>query len=123
MNKNQVKSKEELASLTSQEWRALGHEKANEILEPMEPVERLEVLKNAPPTMLPYEYWIAKSKRDLIHYYMNAKSTCSCLGHWKGQQNDFLCEKYRKEMERFNVPIPSDEIAYALGIFNGKGSY
>ena len=114
---------EELKAMNSKEWGSLGHVIANEILSPMKPIDRLEVLENAPDRMLPYEHWIRKSKSQIIQFYMNARVTCSCGGHWKGDQNARLVGEYSKTMETHDIPIPSSDICYVMGIFNGDGSY
>lgn len=107
---------------TTKEWATMGYEKANEILAPMPLIERLEALQNAPSSMLPYEYWIRKSKAELMQWYMNAKTTCSCGGHGKGQRNEDAVKYYSELMGKYSVPTPPNEICYILGIFNGEGS-
>lgn len=112
----------EKTKLTRKEWADMGYEKANEILKPMPLLERLEVLQNTPSSMVPYEHWIRVSKAELMQWYMNALTTCSCGGHGKGQRNEQAVIEYKKLMEQYKVPVPSNEIAYVLGIFNGEGS-
>jgi hypothetical protein len=108
---------------TNQDWAKMGYEKANEILAPMPLLERLEALQNAPSSMTPYEYWIRRSKAQLMQWYMNAWRTCACGGHHKGRMNDQAVEEYLVLMKKYNVPIPPNEICSILGIFNGEGSY
>lgn len=122
LNVNEMTHKE-LKAMTSKEWRSLGYVVANEILSPMKPIQRLEVLKNAPSRMTPYEQWIKRSKSQIIQFYMNARVTCSCGGHWKGEQNARLVGEYSKTMKTHNIPMPSSDICYVMGIFNGEGSY
>jgi|TARA_R110002074_G_scaffold140865_4_gene287144 hypothetical protein len=114
---------EEMKAMNSKEWRSLGHVIANEILSPMKPIERLEVLKNAPSSMLPYEHWIRKSKSQIMQFYMNAQSTRSCGGHHKGAMNDRAVVNYERVMEAHEIPIPERKICSIMGIFNGEGSY
>lgn len=109
--------------ITTQEWCHMGYKKANEILEPMPLLKRLEVLQNAPPSMTPYEYWIRASKAELMQWYMNALTTRSCLGHSKAQGNEDAVNEYWELMKKYKIPVPSNEVAYILGVFNGAGSY
>ena len=108
--------------ITRKEWSEMGYEKANELLEPMPLFQRLEVLQNVPPSMTPFEYWIRKSKADLMQCYMNAKTTCSCGGHGKAERNERAVVRYLELMEKYSVPVPSNEVSYVLGIFNGEGA-
>lgn len=117
-----METTKEKAKFTTKEWSDMGYKKANEILEPMSLIERLEVLKNTPSSMTPFEYWIRKSKAELMQWYMNALTTCSCGGHGKGERNEQAVEKYEKLMKQYKIPVPSDEVSYILGVFNGEGS-
>ena len=112
----------EKTSITTKEWATMGYEKANEILSSMPCIERLEALQNAPSSMLPYEYWIRKSKAELMQYYMNAVTTQSCLGHSKAQRNEDAANSYLELMSKHNVPTPANDICYILGEFNGEGA-
>jgi hypothetical protein len=107
---------------TTKEWCDMGHEKANEILSPMPVIERLEALQNAPTSMVPYKYWIQKSKAELMQWYMNAYTTCSCIGRSKAERNEDAVKYYSELMEKYGVPKPASEICYILGVFNGEGS-
>ena len=111
------------SKLTISQWANIGYKKANEILAPMDLFERLEILKNTPSSMLPYEHWIRQSKKELMQRYMNAFVTMSCMGHWKGERNVQLCNTYLKKMKEHNVPVPKNKVIYILGVFNGEGSY
>ena len=108
--------------ISQKEWATMGYEKANEILSPMPLIERLEALRTAPSSMLPYEYWIKKSKSELMQWYMNALTTRSCLGHGKRRANDDAVEEYLELMKKYEVPVPPNNIAYILGEYNGEGS-
>lgn len=108
--------------ITTKEWASMGHEKANEILGSMPLVERLEALGNTPISMCPYEYWIQKSKAELMQWYMNAVATQSCLGHSKAQRNEDAASYYLELMTKYSVPVPSNDVCYILGIFNGERS-
>lgn len=107
---------------TTKEWSDMGYEKANALLEPINPLVRLEILQNAPSSMTPYEEWIRRSKAEIIQWYMNALKTCSCGGHGKGERNEQAVKEYKVLMEKYSIPVPSSEISYILGIFNGEGS-
>jgi hypothetical protein len=109
-------------NLTLQEWREMDSTKASIILQAMPLIERLEVLKNTPNHTNPFEFLFKKAKRELMEWYMNARATCSCLGHSKGARNESLVRKYGELMKNYNIPIPSDEVCYVLGIFNGDGA-
>lgn len=125
LNLNKMKKAEEIKHKlpqTEEEWRGLGHVKANEILKPMPLIERLEVLQNAPSSMTPYEHWIRVSKAELMQWYMNAKTTCSCGGHSKGMANENAVQDYLELMKKYNVPTPSSDICHILGVYNGDGS-
>jgi hypothetical protein len=110
------------SNLTLQEWREMDSKKASEILLAMSLLERLEVLKNTPNYTSPFEFIFKKAKRELMEWYMNARATCSCLGHAKGARNESLVRKYGELMKKHGIPIPSDEVCFVLGIFNGNGA-
>ena len=107
---------------TTKEWSEIGYVKANEILSSTPLIERLELLQNTPSSMTPYEHWIRKSKAELMQWYMNALTTCSCGGHGKGQRNEMAVKEYLDLMNKYGVPKPSREIVNILRIFNGEGS-
>jgi hypothetical protein len=109
-------------SYTFNEWRDMDSKKATEILQAMSLLERLEVLENVPRSNNPFEWHISESKRELMQYYMNAFATCSCLGHSKGARNESLVKWYGELMQKYDIPIPPNEICWVLGNFNGKGS-
>lgn len=117
-----MKNENNQPKYTREEWRDMGYEKANAILKPMPLLERLEALQNAPESMTPYEHWIRKSKAELMQWYMNALTTCSCGGHKKGERNEQAVKQYSELMQKYNVPTPPREICYILGEFNGEGS-
>lgn len=109
--------------LTKEEWYKLGYEKANEILGPMPLLKRLEILQNTPQSVLPYDYWLRKSKAELMQWYMNALTThYSCGGHWKAARNEERAEEYKELMKKYKVPVPPNEISFVLGEFNGDGT-
>ena len=108
--------------ITTQQWAAMSHEQANEILAPLPLVERIDALTKTPSSMVPYEYWIRKSKAELMQCYMNAITTQSCLGHSKAERNEQAANHYLQLMIEYNIPIPPKEICYILGEFNGYGS-
>ena len=53
----------------------------------------------------------------------NAKSTCACGGHWKGDQNHRLVKVYSNALSNRKVEIPTDDKLFEDGVFNGDGSY
>jgi len=107
---------------TYKEWSEMGYVKANEILSHMPLLEKLEALKNAPPTMVPYENQIRKAKAELMQWYMNASVTSSCGGHGKGRANDEAQAEYLELMAKYDVPVPDNKVTYILGVYNGEGS-
>ena len=54
---------------------------------------------------------------ELKTWYLNAKATCSCGGHRKGQRNDELVALYTQELKDRGEELPEGE-----GQFNGPGS-
>jgi len=71
---------------------------------------------------------------ELIQMYANADSTCSCGGHWKGEQNARLRKSYANELETRDIIVPKDltdklnksfvsNVELPHGVFNGPGSY
>ena len=105
-----------------EQWRTMDSQKAKEILQAMPLLDRLEVLQNTPRSNNPFEWEFKKSKKEIMQWYMNAKSTCSCGGHGKGARNEALVKWYGELMEKYGIPIPPNEICWVLGDFNGKGS-
>lgn len=74
------------------------------------------------------------SSNDLLQFYSNADSTCSCGGHFKGMRNEQLREEYALELRKRGINVPKDlnekldksfksNIEIPVGIFNGKGSF
>lgn len=70
----------------------------------------------------------------LLQMYANADVTCSCLGHWKGSQNERLVKKYAIELESRGIKVPKtfnerfdktfvSSVEIPKGKFNGNGSY
>ena len=113
-----------MTNYTTKDWKEMGYKKANEILEPMPLLERLKVLQDAPSSMTPYSHWIRKSKAELMQWYMNAMTTySSCGGTLKWRMNDILVEEYAELMKKYSIPIPSNEVCYILGVFNGNGTF
>jgi len=113
---------ENKVSYTFNEWREMDSTKAAEILQAMPLFERLEALQNAPHYQSPFEWHFKKCKRELMEWYMNARATCSCLGHAKGARNEALVKKYGEVMNKYYIPIPPDNICFVLGVFNGNGA-
>lgn len=108
---------------TMNEWQQLSCEQANQILQPLDAIERLKELTTAPDGT-PYDEWKRKSKAELMQWYMNAYITCKCAaGHNKAHMNEVKQDSYFDAMQQYNVPIPSHEIICVLGKFNGEGSY
>ena len=71
---------------------------------------------------------------ELLQMYANAWVTCGCDGHWKGHQNEILCERYALELRSRGIIVPKNllerldgdidwNVEIPEGIFNGKGSY
>ena len=113
----------DLFKITKKEWSKMHYTIANDLLKPLDPEKRLEVLQNAPKNMLPYEGWIKKSKQDILQRYMNARVTAAqCLGHTKANMNAGRITYYHNYILEYNIPMPSDKVIYLLGDFNGKGS-
>lgn len=70
----------------------------------------------------------------LIQWYVNARTTASCGGHFKGQMNDERYRDYALELRARGVNVPKSiferfdkhfEVNVELpeGIFNGPGSF
>lgn len=110
-------------TISRTEWASMGYEKANQILSSIPLIERLEVLQDVPSTHVPFEHWIRVSKAELMQWYMNALVTSSCIGHSKSERNMESANQYLELMNKYNVPVPSNDVCYILGVFNGDGSY
>lgn len=74
------------------------------------------------------------STEELLQWYANADSTCSCGGHWKGEQNELRRLNYALELRNRGFIVPKDlteildkefisNVDIPKGIFNGEGSY
>jgi len=60
----------------------------------------------------------------LVTWLANAMKTgAGALGHSKAERNHFAAGKYRKELQRRKVAIPTDEELYKEGVFNGQGTW
>lgn len=71
---------------------------------------------------------------ELLQMYANANATCSCGGHWKGDQNARLRKAYAIELETRGIAVPKgiydivnknfkSNVEIPVGVFNGIGSY
>ena len=50
---------------------------------------------------------LTKEQIDLLQKWANADATCSCLGHYKGQRNEWLRNKYATELrEIHDIYVP-----------------
>ena len=108
---------------TLKEWSEMGFEKANQILEPLNPVQRLEALEDTPQSHCPFEEWIRHTKAEIMQLYMNAKKTYwGANGHGKAERNLAASKYYIDIMNKYKIPIPPDNIATIMGSFNGKGA-
>lgn len=62
----------------------------------------------------------------IIQKLANAKCTCSCGGHYKGNRNDQLVIDYKNQLlSNYSIATNflSDQELYSIGSFNGIGSY
>ena len=90
----------------------------------MKLLEKLEALENAPKMRCPIGHHHKLSCAELMQWYMNAQETFySCNGNNKANQNQRLANYYKELMVKYKIPIPSNDICFVLGQFNGKGSY
>lgn len=63
-------------------------------------------------------------EEELIVKLANAQKTyAGCGGHGKAEMNRQQVEKYKKELVAIGAKIPTNEELYAIGVFNGEGSY
>ena len=109
---------------TEKEWRSLTDEQIHEIFQPMELKERLNVLKSAPKMYRLIGYYDKLTRAQLMQRYMNATTTYyECLGHKKADSNRWIADSYKSLMEEHGIPVPSIDICFVLGSFNGEGSY
>ena len=67
------------------------------------------------------------SENDLIEYYQNSCATEICadaqMDRRKAERNEFLKNKYIKEMKRRDYLIQNEDAAIDAGKYNGLGSY
>ena len=72
--------------------------------------------------------------QKLLQMYANAKKTCSCGGHYKGERNDWLTDMYAMELRSRDVFVPRNlteefdksfttNVDIPVGIYGGEGSY
>ena len=109
---------------TEKEWRELNYSQINELFQSMKLVEKLEILENAPKWFSSIGHHHKLSCAELMQCYMNAQQTFySCNGNNKANQNQRLANYYKELMVKYKIPIPSIDICFVLGEFNGKGSY
>jgi len=66
-----------------------------------------------------YEEMLQLSDADLQQFRANADATCSCLGHYKGEQNENLERLYTEVLSDRGIQV-DDTIK---GAFNGEGSF
>jgi hypothetical protein len=105
------------------EWRNLKDSQIDEILEPMGLVEKLMALRETDRSSRHLGYLYGKYRAELMQMYMNAITTYyGAGGHKKAESNKWLSEGYKEAMIELKMPIPSIEICFVLGQFNGKGS-
>lgn len=109
---------------THQEWRSLTDEQIHEIFTPMKLGDRLNVLNTAPKEYRLIGYYDKLTRSQVMQRYMNAIITYyQCLGHKKADSNKWVAETYKTLMETHQIPVPSNDICFVLGVFNGEGSY
>jgi hypothetical protein len=111
-------------STTEVKWRDLSDVEIDEFLASFNLIEKLKVLQDNSPNMWRYsEYLYKKYQSELMTSYMNARVTYSnSLGNKKSERNKYISEYYKNAMIDLKIPIPSDEICWILGVFNGVGS-
>jgi hypothetical protein len=67
------------------------------------------------------------SENDLIEYYQNSCATEACsigfMDRDKATRNEFLKDKYIKEMKRRKYSYQNEFLASDDGEYNGAGSY
>lgn len=59
----------------------------------------------------------------LLITMVNSWKTATCIGHYKGEQNDFRVEACKEEMERRGLPVPDNKFCSAYGDYNGLGAF
>jgi hypothetical protein len=114
----------QIFSTTKVNWRDLSDSQIDEFLASFNLIEKIKVLQDNSPTMWRYsDYLYKKYKAELMTAYMNARVTYSqSIGNNKSDRNRSVCENYKNSMVELKIPIPSDEICWILGVFNGVGS-
>jgi len=65
-----------------------------------------------------YEKLAFATEPQLQEWLANARATCSCIGHWKGERNRYAVEEYTAELRLRGVPVDKS----IEGTFNGEGS-
>ncbi len=80
---------------------------------------------------------LTESQKELLQKWANANATCSCGGHYKGEQNELLRLQYAMELREMGIMVYASLTEYFYwkegkfevnvdlpqGIFNGVGSY
>jgi hypothetical protein len=106
------------------EWRNLKDSQIDEILEPMGLVEKLMALRETDRHYRYLGHLDKKYRAELMQMYMNTITThYGAGGHKKAEVNKWLAEGCKEAMIELKMPIPSNEICFVLGQFNGKGSF
>ena len=59
----------------------------------------------------------------LLITMVNSWKTATCMGHYKGEQNDFRVNACKEEMERRGLPVPDTQFCKAYGDYNGLGAF
>lgn len=116
-------TKEKKSIPAFKEWRNLTDSQIDEILEPMGLVEKLMCLRETDRGFRHLGYLDGKYRAELMQHYMNAIQTYyTAGGRKKAESNKWLSEGYKEAMVELKMPIPSIEICFVLGQFNGKGT-
>ena len=64
------------------------------------------------------------STETLCEWLANCTLTAAqCLGHGKANANEQKAAMISDELQRRNIQVPDKKELYAVGIFNGKGSW
>ncbi len=80
---------------------------------------------------------LTEQQKELLQKWANANVTVGCAGHYKGEQNKVLRERYALELRNQSIIVPKDfsemvdhrngkfqaNVELPQGIFNGVGSY
>jgi len=80
---------------------------------------------------------LTEQQKELLQKWANASITVGCAGHYKGEQNKALREKYALELREQSIIVPKDfsewvdhrsgkfqaNVELPQGVFNGIGSY